>query len=202
MDEGRRDEPDDGFGEPPSAKFQRFEKVLITDKAGKVHRGTVLWRDLVEYSQFTPRGFQGPPRRWSQWEYAVDLPDFACCPTLEESRLEPTGEFDSEEAHLGRRYEISFDTGLGEDMSNVEGSYRVPGKFWQVFSFTKSDAEGRPVPELCHHFDEWQSGITGIEFHVPEGDVLDREYVFRAFASAFGTDEWVEVRGPDSLFLK
>ena len=58
------------------------------------------------------------------------------------------------------------------------------------------------VPELRHEFGTWESGITGLSFDVPREDVVNKEYIFRAFASVFGTDEWVEVRGPDSLLLK
>ncbi len=202
MDEDQPNELREEFGEPSAARFERFEKVLITDKAGRTHRGTVLWRDLVQYRQYAPPGFMGPPGKWSQWEYSVDLPDFACCPTFEESRLEKTGEFDWEGAHLGRRFEISFDTGLEADNRIVEGTYRVPGRFWQVFLFQKERTPGESVPELRHHFGTWPSGITGIEFNVPSRDVLDRDYALRAFASIFGIDDWVEVRGPDSLLLR
>jgi hypothetical protein len=202
VDEHRPDEIRDEFGEPSSARFERFEKVLVADRTGHWHRGTILWRDLVEYSQFAPPGFLDTPRRWSQWEYAVSVPDFACCPTLEESRLEKTGEFDPEEAHLGRRFEISFDTGLEADNGIIEGSYRVPGQFWQVFLLRKESTPGESAPELRHHFGVWPSGITGIEFDVPGDAVLDREYLLRAFASIFGTDDWVEVRGPDSLLMR
>ena len=113
-----------------------------------------------------------------------------------------TGEFGPEEAHRGRRHEISFDTGLEDDNPIVEGSYRVPGKFWQIFLFEKADDRGEPVAELRHEFGTWRSGITGISFLAPEGDVVDKAYILRAFASVFGTDEWVVVRGPDSLLLK
>ena len=58
------------------------------------------------------------------------------------------------------------------------------------------------MSELRHHFGEWRSGITGIEFYLPREDVLDREYMLRAFAGVFGTDQWVEVRGPDSGLMK
>jgi hypothetical protein len=198
MVEDRPDESD----EPSPARFERFEKVQFTDTTGRPHRGTVLWRTLVWYRQYAPPGFMGPPGGWSQWEYIVELSDFACCRAFEESRLEKTGEFDPEEAHLGRRFEISFDTGLEADNRIVEGSYRVPGRFWQVFLFQKERTPGESVPELRHRFGAWQSGITGIEFDVPSEAVLDREYMLRAFASVFGTDDWVEVRGPDSLLLK
>jgi hypothetical protein len=42
MDEPRPDELPDEFDEPSAARFRRFEKVLVTDKAGRSHRGTVL----------------------------------------------------------------------------------------------------------------------------------------------------------------
>lgn len=202
MDLHRPEESRDGSGEPPPARFRRFERVLVADASGRPRRGIVLWRDLVQYRQYAPPGFLGLPGKWSQWEYAVELPDFACCPTFEESRLEPTGEFDPEEAHLGRRYEISFDTGLEPDNRIIEGSYRVPGRFWQVFLFRKERKPGESVPELCHHFGAWPSGMTGLEFDVPTDDVLDRDYLLRALAGVFGTDEWVEVRGPDSRLMK
>jgi hypothetical protein len=202
MDEYRPDELPGEFDEPPSARFRRFEKVLITDKTGRSLLGTILWRTLVWYRQYAPPGCMGTPGRWSQWEYIVDLPDLACCPAFEESRLETTGAFDPEEAHLGRRFEISFDTGLEADNRIVEGSYRVPGRFWQAFLFRKEGTPGESVSELRHDFRTWQSGITGIEFDVPRDAILDREYLRRAFASVFGTDDWVEVRGPDSLLMK
>ena len=116
--------------------------------------------------------------------------------------MEATGEFDPEDAHRGRRYEISFDTGLETDNDIVEGSFRVPGEFWQIFIFRKRNDRGEYVAELRHESGSWASGITGIEFHAPNEAVINKGYVFRAFASVFGTDEWVEVRGPDSLLLK
>jgi hypothetical protein len=186
----------------PIAKFQRFERVLMTDREGKHHTGTILWRDLVQYRQFVPPGFQGTPERWARWEYAVNLPDFGCCPTLEEDRLEPTGEFDAEGAHRARRYEISFDTGLDDDDLVVEGSFRVRGEFWQVFVFEKKKVRGESISELRHRFVDWESGISGVVFDVPSETTLDKHYIIRAFAIVFGTDDWVEVRGPDSLLLK
>jgi hypothetical protein len=191
--------PDD---DRPKPKFQRFEKVVVTDTGGQRRTGTILWRDLVQYRQFAPPGFQGTPARWSRWEYAVDLPDFACCPTIEEDRLQATGEFDPEDVHRGRRFEISFDTGLQADERVVEGSYRVPGEFWQVFIFDKETVRGESIPELRHRFGEWASGITGVAFDVPREATLDKDYVFRAFSTVFGTEDWVEVRGPDSLLMK
>jgi hypothetical protein len=198
MDESRLDEVD----KRPPARFQQFERVIVTDTRGQRHEGTILWRDLVTYRPFGSPSYQGPPQQWSQWEYAVELPDFACCPTLKEERLEATGEFASEDAHLGTRFEMSFDTGLEDDNRVVEGTYRVPGQFWQVFLFHKGTEHGKPVSELRHRSGTWPSGITGMEFDVPDDAVLDRAYMIQAFSSVFGTCDWVEVRGPDSLLMK
>ena len=132
------------------------------------------------------------------------------------------GEFDPAEAHLGTRFEISFDTVQIEDMTVVdgkyrlnfprgeswfsideidhrEGCYRIPGQFWQVFDFHKSD-----VPELRHHFEVSESGITGLAFDVPNAVVLYRDYLIRAMSKVFDTEpeSWIVVSGPDSLKLR
>ena len=49
-------------------------------------------------------------------------------PTLKESRLQATGHFDPEEAHLGKRFEISFDFVQLEDMTVVDGKALVHGR--------------------------------------------------------------------------
>jgi hypothetical protein len=188
--------------DPPPAKFRPFEKIVVTDEQGRGHPGTVLWRALVQYRQFASPDGEGPPGRWSQWEYAVALPDLSCCPTFEEDRLESTGEFDAEGAHLGRRFELSFDTGLEDDNVIVEGSYRVPGRFWQIFLFRKGGPDGEPVSELRHCFRMWESGITGVVFDVPVEAVLDRDYILQALAGVFGAVDWAEVRGPDSQLMR
>jgi hypothetical protein len=95
-----------------------------------------------------------------------------------------------------------FDTVLDDDDSTVEGSYWVPGELWQVFLFIKETRPGEFVPELRYSFGEWRSGITGIEFDVPRKAVLDRRYMLEAFSTIFGTEDWVEVRGPDSGIMK
>ena len=64
----------------------------------------------MQYRQYAPPGFIGPPRKWSQWEYIVDLPDFACCLTYEEARLEalnqPGFDFHPLRGSRPRRYSI------------------------------------------------------------------------------------------------
>jgi hypothetical protein len=37
---------------------------------------------------------------------------------------------------------------------------------------------------------------------VLQGDRLDKPFVERAMTEAFGADQWVEVKGPDSMILR
>ena len=60
------------------------------------------------------------------------------------------------------RFRISYDPVMEADMSFVDGCYRLPSKFWQVFVFLKKD-----VTELRHSEDKWESGITGVTIDVP-----------------------------------
>ncbi len=205
----------------PPAKFERFEKILVTGINGAVYRGTILWRDCCHHYQAGP-DFKGPDRSWWEWYYEVSVPDRDCCCTFVESQLQGSGQIDSEEAHLGKRFEISFDTVLLDDMTIVEGkylqrypmgeswepieafgivegSYRIPDQHWQVFTFSKKD-----IAEARHEFGAWESGNPGINFEVPEGVVLYRDYIIRCISKVFGTEpeSWILVRGPDSVYLK
>jgi hypothetical protein len=180
----------------PAAKFQRFEKVSLRADGHPELRGVVIWCDYTRVSA-CDQGFKNPPRRWAEWTYSVYVPDRDCYHTLEESRLHPTGEFDSEESHLGKRFEVSFDTVPGNETSIEEGCYRLPGRFWEVFEFVKAD-----VADLRHAVVTWPSGITGVRFDVPRSAALDRGYVIRAMSEVFAAASCAVVYGPDSLLLK
>jgi hypothetical protein len=202
----------------PASKFQQFEKVrainarMGEDVAGQ--QGTVIWCDQPCFSRRTGK--------WAEWAYSVYFPVLDRCRSFLESKLESTGDFDAEDAHLGKRFEISFDLVPLDDMTIVEGkyclnlpgrefwvpiedynrmegSYRIPGQFWQVYDFHKSD-----VPELRHHFEVWESGITDLAFDVPNEVVLYRDYLIRAMSLVFDTEpeSWTVVRGPDSMLLR
>ena len=180
----------------PAAKFQRFEKVLLRTEGHPELPGVVIWRDYTRFSAYD-QGFKNPPRRWAAWMYSVYFPDRDCCHTLEESRLHPIGELDPEESHLGKRFEVSFDTVPGDDASIEEGCYRLPGRFWEVFVFVKAD-----VADLRHALVTWPSGITGVQFDVPRSAKLDRGYVIRAMSAVFAAGAGAAVYGPDSLLLR
>jgi hypothetical protein len=177
----------------PEAKIRRWEFVtVINSRMGERwtgRRGTALWLDRPWQNRGTGV--------WSPWAYCVHFPDTDAHGSFLESDLHPTGELDSEEAHLGRRFEISFDTVLDADNAHVEGSYRVPRRHWEIFLFQKED-----VAALRHEFGTWQSGITGVQFDVPGAAVLGRDDMIRAMSAVFGAEDWVEIHGPDSLLLK
>jgi hypothetical protein len=177
----------------PEAKIRRWEFVTVINSrmGGRWlgRRGTALWLDRPWQDRRSGA--------WSQWAYCIHFPDTDAYGSFLESDLHPTGEFDSEEVHRGRRFEISFDCVLDADSAAVEGSYRVPGRHWEIFFFQKED-----VLVLRHEFGTWQSGITGVEFDVPGDAILGRDDMIRAMSAVFGAEGWVEVDGPYSLLLK
>ena len=170
-----------------------YERVLVTTRelgdqfAGQ--NGTVVWSDGFLLSHKTAAR--------KEWAYCVSLTALGCYGSFGESDLEPTGEFDTEQAEWGTRFELSCDTEIGDDMEIVEGTYRLPGCLWQVFLFTRAQ-----VPELRHKFGTWVSGITGVEIEVPENVQINHEYIMSAMSSLFGADAWTIMKGPDSLILK
>jgi hypothetical protein len=160
--------------------FQRFEKVIVANQergefAGQ--RGTVIWCD--------PPWFDRRVGAWREWVYSVHVPGMDCYRSFLESDLEPTGEFDAEEVHRGRRFEISYDCRMSDDMRFVEGCYRLPGRHWQVFLFSN-----KAVPELRHGFGTWESEVTGVESEVPEGVRINHDFIVRAMSKVFGSGSW------------
>ncbi len=181
----------------PPAAFQRFQEVVVvrdTSKHGGLGKligetGVVLWQTFSYFGK--PSSIQ------SNWRYSVYFPGRRACYTVLESMLEVTGGFDALENHLGSGFEISYDVVMEPDMTFVEGCYRLPGMFWQVFCFAKGSVAG-----LGHSEQTWESGITGVTFDVPQIARLNREYVERAMCDRFGCTSWMEVRGPDSMVLR
>jgi hypothetical protein len=179
-------------------KFERFERVVVTGEPRHApelrgQHGTVIWRD--------PYCVQRDPTQPDRWLYVIYFAARNRYQSIFQSDLESEGSFDSVAAHLGQRPEVSFDIVLEDDNGYIEGTYRLPGEFWQVLIMRKAD-----VPRLRHRPSqppvEWASGITGVVFDVPRAAKLDREYVFLAMTEAFGWREWVEVAGPDSMRLR
>jgi hypothetical protein len=188
----------------PAPRFERFERVVVIgephhypDLPGK--SGTVLWRDSIPLDVA-----QRPHLRGSRWYYLLYFSaDKSYC-TLPEINLRSEGIFDSESTHLGTSPEFSLDCIMDEDEEESpvqEGTYRLPGTFWEVMVFCKEDVSSLQYRPNRPPW-EWPSGITGTIFRVPFRDKLNREYVRQALAFAFGHTDWTEVRGPDSMVLR
>jgi hypothetical protein len=182
------------MNDAPKPAFERFEQVVVVSKPQHLQEfagetGTVIWRDFLAMRQSSGRE--------SRWIYVVDFDarkQYATCP---ESELQSTGEMGSEEDCLGKRCEISFDVVIENDNSFVEGSYRLPGRCWEVLIMSKKD-----VPELRYRPSTWSSGITGLIVDVPKSIAIDQAFVINTMASVFGEKAWAVVKGPDSIVLR
>jgi hypothetical protein len=91
-------------GGPPTAKVQRFEKVVVANSRMGAEfasrHGTVIWQDHPYFSRRSGK--------WSEWAYCVSFTDRDSYCSFLESDLQGTGEFDPQEAHRGKRFEISW----------------------------------------------------------------------------------------------
>jgi hypothetical protein len=95
--------------------------------------------------------------------------------------------------------EITFDLVMGEDMSFVEGCYKLDGGPWQVFIFPPPSE--RSTIEVRTNL-VWASGVTGLNAFVPKEMRLNKSTVLKVLSHTLGVDEWVEVRGPDSIVIR
>jgi hypothetical protein len=135
--------------------------------------------------------------------YIVHLPARNCWRTFLQGDLDSEGGFDPETAHLGTRPEISFDIVLKEENAFAEGSYRLPGQFWQVVIFQKDDVpEVRCQPSKWDRPTNWEREATGIVLRFPRTAKLSRDDLLQAMSQAFGCNEWTVVHGPDSMNLR
>jgi hypothetical protein len=94
--------------------------------------------------------------------------------------------------------ELSFDCVYGDDQNHVEGCFRLPGRDWQVFYFTRR-WEGQPeiIPAAV-----WKSGVTGVNVQHPKDQPLNQAVVIAVLSDVLGVTSWSVVSGPDSLTLK
>jgi hypothetical protein len=93
--------------------------------------------------------------------------------------------------------EISYDLVMEDDMAFVEGAFRLPGGEWQVVVVSRGD-----VSEPQTASQRWPSGVTGLFIRFPQAATLNREAVEQVLSKATGVEEWMAVRGPDSLQLR
>jgi hypothetical protein len=98
------------------------------------------------------------------------------------------------------RAEITFDLVMEDNMSFVEGCYRLEGSEWQVFMFRKS-RRGMEAIGIKTNL-AWKSGVIGINVIVPDDTVIDKSLVLKTLSDILEISEWSEVCGPDSMRLR
>jgi hypothetical protein len=99
---------------------------------------------------------------------------------------------------LGKKYEISTDLVLGNDMAFFQGTYRIPGEFWRlVLAHTEPEYE-----KVIHKKYMWPTGIETIEVRVPEGQKINLEFVKDILTRYCPQANWELVRGPDSMSFR
>jgi hypothetical protein len=95
------------------------------------------------------------------------------------------------------RAEISYDLVMEDDMSFSEGTYQLPEHEWQVIIVSKDDVlEPIIVPSV------WDSGVTGLFVKYPEHRRLNELAIEELLSTYLGVDEWIRVRGPDSMQIR
>src|SRR5688500_18251622 len=95
--------------------------------------------------------------------------------------------------------EISFDLVMSDNMPFVEGTYRLPGRDWEVVIFGPDDTVGEPVVITTGH---WESGVTGTFVKWPPSRRLNKSVVLSVLSNTLGVTQWEEVQGPDSMQLR
>jgi hypothetical protein len=93
--------------------------------------------------------------------------------------------------------EISWDLLMDDDMSFVEGTYRLPDREWQVVIISKRSVSSAEVVDT-----EWESGVTGLHVKWPQERNLNKAAVIELLSAHLGVNAWSEVRGPDSMNLR
>jgi hypothetical protein len=95
--------------------------------------------------------------------------------------------------------EISYDLLMDEDMSFVEGSFRLEGGEWHVFVFLGNRERFR---KTRFRRTIWDSGVSGIVYELPLEQPHNKMSVEQLLCQAVGAVSWTEVRGPDSMNLR
>lgn len=94
--------------------------------------------------------------------------------------------------------EISYDLVMNDNMSFIEGMYRLPNREWQVVIVYRKEVEKvEIVPQI------WQSGATGVVIYFPmTGLPINQTNVQYYLSNTTGVTKWIEVCGPDSMKLR
>jgi hypothetical protein len=93
--------------------------------------------------------------------------------------------------------EISFDLAMEDDMQFVEGVYRLRNGEWRVFIFSRYAGK-----QVSASNQKWESGVEGWNIKTPKELKLNRESVMKILGDLLYVEQWLEVRGPDSMTLR
>ncbi|MGO9112778.1 MAG: contact-dependent growth inhibition system immunity protein [Thermoguttaceae bacterium] len=177
-------------------KFSPLQKVIVTEqlppKPGEGgiigEHGVIIWRSpwFVERNRFGTSG----------WLYIVYFPQSKTYDGVEESRLASTDEVVELESCLGQECEISYDPD-GAGPNAISGSFRTPGKFWDTFVF-HNEAVEELTCQVTVPVRSPSGGIARHDFAVPEGILLDCEYIEETMCRQFAAKQWRRIRGPQS----
>ena len=96
--------------------------------------------------------------------------------------------------------EIAFDLIMEDDMPFVEGCYRLDDDVWCVFMFRKSRGgiEAAGVKKRL----VWESGVTGLNVVLPDSELLNKAKVLQVLSKVLSVEQWIKVKGPDSMRLR
>jgi hypothetical protein len=48
----------------------------------------------------------------------------------------------------------------------------------------------------------WKSGVGGLYIILPDNVKIDKSVIPQEMTKALGVNEWAEIRGPDTMFLR
>ena len=95
--------------------------------------------------------------------------------------------------------QISFDLVMQDEMSFVEGTFRLSDGEWRVFTFIPDRSILKPRIDADAR---WRGGARGMVVWWPRGQTLKKGVVLQILSKNLGITEWEEVHGPDSMQLR
>jgi hypothetical protein len=199
LDAVEKQELDKGLATFCLPKLLPLQKVIVVEqlppKPGEGgiigEHGVIIWRSpwFVEKNRFGTSG----------WLYVVYFPQSGTYDGIEESRLASMSEVVELDSVLGHEFEISYDSD-GAGPNTISGTFRTPGKFWDTFVFHNEAVEVLAY-QVTVSVRSPSGGIARNDFAVPEGILLDCEYIEETMCRQFAAKQWRRIRGPQSKWF-
>ncbi len=130
------------------------------------------------------------PNGPSQWTYSVFVRSLQDSIDVVATSMFATGEvvnadLSTESDKCKPIIEIRFHSSVMQDITKVDGAYRLPKGEWRLFSFHKSDVM-RPSYQLSVPIPDESSRVGIVEFLIPLRHNLDKKYIFQTLAEVHG----------------